>query len=894
MTVPPTEAAATSVSAARAPRGRPRFTIVTAVYNVEAYLPAFIDSIERQRIGPDELEVIAIDDGSTDGSLDVLLRWARRSRFRVLASTQPNAGQGAARNAGLRLATGEWVTFTDPDDLLDDQFFRVAARFARDHPDVDVLAGNPVMLLEDLGRLADRHPRRRQYRPGNRVVDLDLDPNVFLGVSSGGLFRLDPIRDAGIEFDTRIRPNFEDGHFAARCILEQPRALLGVLRDARYIYRKRAAGTSTLQRSGSHPGRYGAVLEHGYLDLMERARARVGAVPAWVQQLIIYELSWYLSADEQIATDVRLPEELAPRFHDLLGQVVRNLDPEVVLSHGVRRMRLVWQDILAHGLRPEPWHSPAVVRDKRDRTMGLLRLAYRYVGPPPSERFIVGGTEVAPAFGKHRAHRYYGRTLAHERIVWVPEAAQLEIELDGEPVPVAAKWIRHRIRRRRRRLRDRLWLYRRLSPRLLMGAVLGRLRKRGSRVVNRLLRRLARVPPYGSRFRDAWVVMDRVNNADDNGERLYEYLRAARPDINAWFVLLPGTPDWDRLRRKGTRLVAWGSLRWKLLMLNATWLISSHADRAIVDPPSVLAIRRRRRWKFAFLQHGVIKDDLSLWLNNRDIDMFVVSTEAELESVAGDGTGYIVTQKETRNTGLPRFDRLLEQGSAVRPDDRDLVIVAPTWRTWLTLPIDRRTNTRAVDERFLHSDYWTSWSAILTSPRIAEAARRHGRTLAFMPHPNFQPILRQLDLPAHVTPLSFAGNDVQALYARCALLVTDYSSVAFNIAYLDRPIVYFQFDAAEVEQGGHMGRKGYFEYDRDGYGPVVTDVAAAEAAIVEAIERGPSPDAAYQARIDAAFPVRDGRSCERVVAVIEELSRPYPGLPSSALDAPAAEDDPAA
>ena len=136
-------------------------------------------------------------------------------------------------------------------------------------------------------------------------------------------------------------------------------------------------------------------------------------------------------------------------------------------------------------------------------------------------------------------------------------------------------------------------------------------------------------------------------------------------------------------------------------------------------------------------------------------------------------------------------------------------------------------------------------------------------------------MLSQLELPAHVEALTFAGNDVQALYARCALLVTDYSSVAFNAACLDQPVVYFQFDRDEVLGGAHLGRKGYFEYERDGFGPVVTSTADAVRAIVSATEHGPRPMPEYQARIDRTFVNRDGRACARVVAAVEELSRPY-------------------
>jgi len=858
------------------PGRRPRFSIVSAVFDVAPYLPDYIASIEALRVERGALEVIAVDDGSTDDSLDLLTAWAARSRHTVRVFTQPNAGQGAARNRGLEHATGEWVTFTDPDDMLDRDFLRVAARFADAHPEVEVLAGKPLVVRENLGAVVDAHPRRVQYRRGNRVVDLEADPQVFTGSATLSLFRLDRIRSLGLRFDPRIRPNFEDGHFAVHYLLGLDRPIVGILRDARYLYRRRAAGGSTSQRSLAHPGRYGDVLEHGYLEVMDAAAARDGRVPAWLQHVIVYELSWYLSADDQITSGVVLSDAQAPRFHDLLGRILRRLDAEVVHAHAVRRLRPIWADVLAHADRDGAWHSPAVVRGKVDEAMGLERIGYRFTGPRPVERILVDGREVRPAWAKTRAQSYFGRTMLEDRILWIPRGATLEVWLDGVRAPVTARWGRARPTRPGRSLAERVAVYRRFSP----GYVARRVRARFGGLRNRLWNRLAgiadAIPPYSARFRDAWVVMDRVHDADDNGERLFEHLRATRPDINAWFVLSAGTPDFRRLRTAGVkRLVAWGSLEWRVLMRHAAWLVSSHADRGLVAPHAIVRREKQRPWKYAFLQHGVIKDDLSLWLNQRDIDLFVVSTAAELESVAGDGTGYTVTHKETRLTGLPRFDRLLERGRQVAPADRDLVIVAPTWRTRLTGPIDRATQRRGVDDAYWTSDYHAAWMGVLESPAIAAACERSGRRLAFMPHPNLQPVLARLELPPHVEPMTFAGRDVQALYARCALLVTDYSSVAFNVAYLDRPIVYFQFDKAEMERGGHMGRKGYFKYERDGYGPVVDDLPGAEAAIVAAIDAGPRALPEFQARIDTAFPVRDGGACARVVAAIEELSRPY-------------------
>jgi CDP-glycerol glycerophosphotransferase (TagB/SpsB family) len=144
--------------------------------------------------------------------------------------------------------------------------------------------------------------------------------------------------------------------------------------------------------------------------------------------------------------------------------------------------------------------------------------------------------------------------------------------------------------------------------------------------------------------------------------------------------------------------------------------------------------------------------------------------------------------------------------------------------------------------------------------------------VGFLPHPNLQPLLPHLDLPAHVEKVTYEG-DVQDLFARTRVLITDFSSVAFNAAYLDRPVVYFQFDEDVVLGGGHVGRGGYFEYRRDGFGPVTSTPAEAVQATIDALGHGRTPASPYAERIAATFPERDGRCCERVVAAIRASAR---------------------
>jgi CDP-glycerol glycerophosphotransferase (TagB/SpsB family) len=269
----------------------------------------------------------------------------------------------------------------------------------------------------------------------------------------------------------------------------------------------------------------------------------------------------------------------------------------------------------------------------------------------------------------------------------------------------------------------------------------------------------------------------------------------------------------------------------------------------------------------------VIKDDLSNWLNPKPIDVFVVSTPQELASIAGDGNRYRYSEREVRLTGLPRFDKIRAVGKQFPPDKRDLILITPTWRHWLLPPLVKGSQRRTLAGDFLDSEFAREWLALLRSTQLQHVAREQGLTLGFLPHPNLHDVLHELALPAWVQPLSYQDNSVQELFARAAVLVTDYSSIAFNAAYIERPVVYFQFDADRVLGGGHVGQRGYFSYERDGFGPVTATVAEAEAAIVQTVRAGRSPGSVYQERIDATFPDRDGRCCRRVTEAIIASAR---------------------
>ena len=114
--------------------------------------------------------------------------------------------------------------------------------------------------------------------------------------------------------------------------------------------------------------------------------------------------------------------------------------------------------------------------------------------------------------------------------------------------------------------------------------------------------------------------------------------------------------------------------------------------------------------------------------------------------------------------------------------------------------------------------------------------------------------------------------DYTQTFCEAALLVTDYSSVAFDVALLKKPIIYAQFDV-DTFFSGHAYDKGYFEYDRDGFGPVCTDLETTVDAVIHYLKTGCKTEPIYLNRVDSFFGSQPENRCQAVVDEIKKLGR---------------------
>jgi CDP-glycerol glycerophosphotransferase (TagB/SpsB family) len=191
----------------------------------------------------------------------------------------------------------------------------------------------------------------------------------------------------------------------------------------------------------------------------------------------------------------------------------------------------------------------------------------------------------------------------------------------------------------------------------------------------------------------------------------------------------------------------------------------------------------------------------------------------------------------------------------------------PTWRRNLVGKLAPGTGQYPYSPPFAQSAYFRNWQAVLQAPALHQAAREYGYKPVFFPHPYIRQQLRDFDLEG-VVCLPDAGGSIQDILADTALLITDYSSIAMDFALLHRPILYFQFDADTFFTSDHSYTKGYFDYERDGFGEVAPTVETLLALAREYLASGCPMQAIYRRRADAFFAFSDQNNCQRVYAAL--------------------------
>lgn len=340
------------------------------------------------------------------------------------------------------------------------------------------------------------------------------------------------------------------------------------------------------------------------------------------------------------------------------------------------------------------------------------------------------------------------------------------------------------------------------------------------------------------------------------GYTFYKYLKKEHPEINVKYVIRLDSPDAYKIDNED--IVQYRSKEHYILFLRAKYLISTHIMGFSPEFRLFTKIDKRNIVKYygkkIFLQHGITKDKaMGLKKEFTNLDLFICGADTEYKYLK-EILGY--NDNEIKYTGFSRFDSLKNDIK-----ERE-ILVMPTWRT--NLFYSKSNN------KFEESCYFKAWNGLLNNPEICELLNKYDTKLVFYPHYEMQKYIKYFTKKSdRIIIANKEENDVQKLLTSSSCLITDFSSVFFDFAYLEKPIIYYQFDYNDYRKNHY--EEGYFSYEENGFGHVAYNLENLVKHLDDYLKSNFAVEEQYIDRKNEFFKYKDKKNSERIYKEIKRL-----------------------
>lgn len=362
--------------------------------------------------------------------------------------------------------------------------------------------------------------------------------------------------------------------------------------------------------------------------------------------------------------------------------------------------------------------------------------------------------------------------------------------------------------------------------------------------------------------KDLWLICERKMEANDNGYAFFKYLRTKHPEQDVVYAISRKSSECKKVASIG-RVVEFGSLKHWILYLSAKWNLSSQKDGKPNGPLGYfLEVFGLRKSRMIYLRHGVtISDQKWVYFSVSKFRVFVCGAYPEYLYVKKN-FGY--PEENVKYLGLCRFDDLHNTET-----NNKQILVIPTWREWISF---KTKEAQRIDnaETFTDTEYFLKWNELLNNVELSELLRNGGYQLIFYLHSNFQKYINEFStFSKNIIIAKRNEYDIQELLRVSSLMITDYSSVFMDFAYMKKPVIYYQFDYDKYRKGHYQ--EGYFSYKDHGFGPVCENIQQVLYELKVAIDNGMNMSKLYQERLNNFFTLYDNNNCKRTYEMVKNL-----------------------
>lgn len=878
-----------------------KFSIVIPIYNVYDYLEETILSVINQSIGfLDNIQIILVNDGSPDNSEEICLKYKNLYPKNIKYVKQENAGVSAARNKGLEFVEGEFVNFLDSDDKWQDDAFVKAYNMFRDNINIDVIAFKLKYFDAQTGT---NHPLNYKFRE-DTIINISTNFKDIELHAASCFIRRDAIKN---KFDTKLK-YAEDALFINQIIIEKLK--YGIISSSYFYYRKRPDLSSAINTCHTNLSYYNDTLDNFHKVLIDLTKKKYGYVLPYVQYVVMYDLQWRI---KNVLVKGLLSTTEIKKYKKDIQSILQYVEDNVILNqkyisanHKLMALKLKYGKVIYDKLylsKGKLYLQNQVVYNFKDKNLlkinvidinndklnisgriecilptnyyeiycmindTIKKLEFKNVGSKETysidelmfssqsfkitEKLNPNKKITIRFFIKYRSEEIVGIPLNFTLLGKLDSGYRLHYTADKYVVYRKGNSLVCEKKSLKKNLSLELYLYMQLIHHLKIKQLIYRISYRFYKLIH---------------FKKIWLISDRTTVANDNGMHLFKYIvEQKNKNIMPCFVIDKNSDDYQKMKKIG-KVIPFNSFKYKMYFLMSDKIISSQADQWVLNAfgKNNNFYRDLYTYQYIFLQHGITKNDISGWLNYNDknIKVFVTAANKEYDSIINGNYGY--NKDSVKLTGFPRYDNLTN-------NPKKIIAIMPTWRKALQGRVNITEGTRDYNFNFKNSEYFNFYNNLINDKKLLEVMDKYGYKGIFVIHPSHKE--NYIDFKGNSTFSVVSGfADYQKIFRESSLLVSDYSSVTFDFAYLKKPVIYSQFDKKTFMEN-HIYTEGYFHEKLSGFGPVTSDYEETVNTIINYIENDCKMEDKYLKRVADFYKYDDKNNCKRVYEEILKLDK---------------------
>ena len=882
------------------------FSVIIACYNTGKYLDECIKSVIGQSFSfGSNIQLILVNDGSRDNTEEICKKYRQLYPDNIIYLYQENQGQGAARNLGLKYANGKYINFLDSDDKFSgNTFYKVYEFFEKHYEEIDFVSTR--MFFFD--KYEGQHPLNYKFEE-DRIIDLTEMWDYPQLSASSAFFKRELFEK--YRFPESL-VNSEDTLMLNKMLLENPK--YGTVTEAIYWYRRRSDESSTIDSSSTKREFYINRLNNYFKALIKASIEKYGEVCKFIQYLITYDIQWIFSVaniseiltndeikevylhiqdilsylDDEVITSLR-NDKLNIRYHMLATKYsVVNVDLNGLVTYENIHSRYngefagtysgktlvdrldkhkIWLDIIEikqdtlfiSGFLMSFFKDSDITIEiaKNDKIFTAKRVYYKNT----SKIFLGCSLESQYNFDAEipldKNENSTVEILVNFKDSETQKETKWRLPVDFSNYARLSQLSNYSISNNHfMKFRDNKFFISKYNYFKMIKSeipiLLRVFKRKESYYTSVLMFRLIYLVLYPFyKNRRIWMFMDRRESADDNAEHLYNYAITQKDKINKYFTVNEDSSDFKRLSNL-KNLLPFYSFKQRINYLFAEKIISSHPDENILNP-----FYNKNDTSYAglinsdkiFLQHGVTKDNVSSWLHKYDKNLSLITTVSDAERNSFLDEGYNYSPEIIQTLGFARFDNLNKKENLSKQ-----IVIMPSWRE----------NLYEMTPNYIkESEYFKHINSLINNNQLIEICKKYGFKIIFKPHPFVYEFIELFDTNDYITIDN--DNTYQDLFKNSDLLITDYSSVAFDFSYMKKPVIYYQYAK------DYNFEEGYFKYETMGFGEVIEKENELISLIEEYLKNYCEMKKLYKKRVDTFYKYNDKNNCKRIYDYILKL-----------------------